>query len=232
MPAPAEANPNGTRRGRPLTGGKGKKKTLDGARSRDHEVVEAAVQLFFQKGYAATSIQDVADELGMLKGSLYYYIDGKESLLKRIFETSHQQVQEIAEKYRETDAPAFDRLCGFLREYALWYLNNIPRASLFAREWRHASDDLRSVMVEQRRYYDLVLRELIYATRQDHELDPSSEIAMIGNFIMSAVSSLPDWFQPAGARSAGEVADCYVKYSVRVLLGPKVSEVDNHEVMQ
>ena len=78
MSASSEVGSVGSvRRGRPPAGGKGrgKKKTLDGARSRDHEVVEAAVLLFFEKGYAATSIQDVADELGMLKGSLYYYIE-------------------------------------------------------------------------------------------------------------------------------------------------------------
>lgn len=213
---------NGRRgRGRPPATGKAKRKDLDGGRSRDKEVVAAAVRLFYSKGYAATSIQDIADELGLLKGSLYYYIDTKETLLRRIFETSHEQVQEIAEKYTASEEPALVRLRGFLNEYALWYLRNIPRASLFAREWRHAGDELRSVMLEQRRYYDHTLRALILAVSDEHDLGPMLDVSMISNFIMSAVSSVPDWFHPDGTRSAEEVASLYVDYATRVLMGGK-----------
>jgi AcrR family transcriptional regulator len=43
-------------------------------RRRRQEVLDAATQLFHERGYAASSIQDLADELGILKGSIYYYI--------------------------------------------------------------------------------------------------------------------------------------------------------------
>ncbi|MFC3244528.1 hypothetical protein ACFOJ6_22235 [Gordonia humi] len=84
-----------------------------------------------------------------------------------------------------------ERFRGFLREYALWYLRNIPRASLFAREWRHASDELRAVMLEQRKYYDHALRALILAVGDERRLEVADDASMISNFIMSAVSSLP-----------------------------------------
>ncbi len=43
--------------------------SLNGERARDGEVIEAAVKIFWEKGYANASVQDVADALGMLKGS-------------------------------------------------------------------------------------------------------------------------------------------------------------------
>ncbi|WP_169914528.1 TetR/AcrR family transcriptional regulator [Rhodococcoides yunnanense] len=181
-------------------------------------MVAAAVRLFYSKGYASTSMQDIADELGLLKGSLYYYIDTKETLLRRIFESSHDQVQVIAEKYKQSDAPAMDRFSGFLNEYTLWYLDNIPRASLFAREWRHAGDDLRAVMVEQRRYYDHTLRVLIVELAEDYDLGSSVDAPMMSNFIMSAVSSVPDWFHSTGSLTAAQVATRYVDYATRVVL--------------
>ena len=46
---------------------------------------------FHEKGYEATSIQDIADAVGILKGSLYYYITSKEDLLFEILEDVHQQ---------------------------------------------------------------------------------------------------------------------------------------------
>src|SRR5699024_4782023 len=81
-------------------------KPLDGKRSRDKEVVEAAVKLFHEQGYASTSVQDIAESLGMLKGSLYYYIDTKETLLKRIFETSHEHMLSETEQHRNSDQQA------------------------------------------------------------------------------------------------------------------------------
>lgn len=208
------------KRGRPAGSGKddGTRAPLDGKRSRDQEVVEAAIRLFSEKGYAATSVQDLADELGMLKGSLYYYIDTKETLLKRIFEDSHNEVSEIAERYRAEDGPALERLRAFLEEYALWYVTNLQRASLFAREWRYASDGLRILMTKQRKYYDEVLRDFIIAAQDAGEVRPDLDVKLATYFVMSAVSSLPDWFKPKGPQSAEHVVGEYARMAVALLV--------------
>jgi AcrR family transcriptional regulator len=208
------------KRGRPAGSGKdnGTRSPLDGKRSRDREVVEAAVRLFSEKGYASTSVQDLADELGMLKGSLYYYIDTKETLLKRIFEASHDEVSEIAERHRAGDAPPLERLRAFLEEYALWYATHLQRASLFAREWRYASDELRQVMTKQRKYYDEVLRHFILAAQETGEVRKDLDVRLATYFVMSAVSSLPDWFNPRGQQTAEHVAAEYARMAVALLV--------------
>ena len=53
-------------------------------RRREREVLDVAARLFHERGYADTSVQDIADELGILKGSLYHYIEVKEDLLFRL----------------------------------------------------------------------------------------------------------------------------------------------------
>lgn len=210
------------KRGRPAKSASenGARAPLDGRRSRDKEVLETAVRLFSEKGYASTSVQDVADALGMLKGSLYYYIDTKETLLRKIFETSHAEVQEIAERHRKEEGPHVERLAAFLKEYALWYLTNLQRASLFAREWRHASADLRAVMSEQRSYYDDVLREFIAQLKEQDQVNPGLDPTLATYFVMSAVSSLPDWFSPRGKQSGAEVAEQYSRMALTVLVKP------------
>ena len=64
------------------------------------EIVEAAGRLFAQQGFDGTSLQDIANEVGVLKGSLYHYITTKEDLLFRLFEEVHEQVQRIAEEVK------------------------------------------------------------------------------------------------------------------------------------
>ena len=190
---------------------------LDGRRPRDREVLETAIRLFYEKGYAATSIQDVANELGILKGSLYYYIDTKETLLRKIFEDSHEEVREIAERHRHGDEPAIDRIAAFLRDNAMWYLTNQQRASLFAREWRHATGELREVMAKQRKYYDQVLRELIQAAVEEGSARADIDVRLATYFVMSAVSSLPDWFNPRGRDKAETVASSYADMALQMI---------------
>src|SRR5215472_414178 len=55
-------------------------------RERAEEVYSAALRLFREKGYHATSMQDIAAAVGLYKGSLYHYIAGKEDLLVQVFE--------------------------------------------------------------------------------------------------------------------------------------------------
>src|SRR5579864_6419477 len=56
------------------------------SRQRGEEVYAAALRLFRQKGYHATSMQDIAAAVGLYKGSLYHYIGSKEDLLVEVFE--------------------------------------------------------------------------------------------------------------------------------------------------
>lgn len=190
---------------------------LDGRRPRDREVLETAIRLFYEKGYASTTMQDVANELGMLKGSLYYYVDTKETLLRKIFEDSHAEVQEIVERHRRGDEPAIERIAGFLRDNAVWYLTNQQRAGLFAREWRHATGELREVMAKQRKYYDQVLRDLIQTAIEEGSARPDLDVRLVTNFVMSAVASLPDWFNPRGRYKVETVADSYAEMGLQII---------------
>src|SRR6476646_2120443 len=59
-------------------------------------VIDAAEQVFLERGYQAASLKEIANRVGMLKGSLYYYIDTKEDLLFEIVRRAHQSGLEFA----------------------------------------------------------------------------------------------------------------------------------------
>jgi AcrR family transcriptional regulator len=69
------------------------------------ELIEVATDVFYAKGYDAASLQDIADRLGMFKGSLYYYIQSKEDLLYDVYRwfrtggefTAHQIGEQFAD---------------------------------------------------------------------------------------------------------------------------------------
>lgn len=189
--------------------------TLNGTRARDREVIEAAVSIFWEKGYANTSVQDVADALGMLKGSLYYYIDSKERLLEKIFDDSHAELRVIAEAATASGGSAADRTARFLFDYAMWTLTHLERAGLYSREWRYASDSLKASLAEQQRYYDRILRQLLVEGQHEGSISPDVDPRGASLFIWAAFTGLPDWYRPASKGEARKIAAMYVELARR-----------------
>ena len=93
----------------PLTTRKGRHQVA--RPSRWNEIVDAAATLFREKGFVATSLEDIAREVGMYKGSLYHYIKSKEDLLFAV-------VREPAERSSPTSASSAARTCRRRRRSA------------------------------------------------------------------------------------------------------------------
>src|SRR5215217_3230815 len=83
-------------------------------RRRQNEILEAAAQVFHEKGYESTSIQDIADAVGILKGSLYYYITSKEDLLYEILQDVHQAGIKNLELIDAVDGTALEKIRAFV----------------------------------------------------------------------------------------------------------------------
>jgi AcrR family transcriptional regulator len=188
-----------------------------GTRVRDAEVLRTAIDIFYRKGYSASSVQDVADALGMLKGSLYYYIESKEDLLRRIFEANHAEASEVVERIRGLDSTSIGRLAAFFVEYAVWYLVNVERATLYQREWRYVEGDLKKVVTGQRAYYDEFLIGLIEEATRDGFISPPSSARDGAYFILSAINGLPDWYHRDGSDSPSAVAEIYAVMALNAL---------------
>jgi len=79
--------------------------------TREGEILTAAARIFREKGYHGTSVQDIAEAVGLLKGSLYHYIRSKEQLLARLFEGSLGGTIVELETIAARDATATERRC-------------------------------------------------------------------------------------------------------------------------
>jgi hypothetical protein len=103
---------------------------------REREILDAAIELFHARGYAQTSIEDVAGAVGILKGSLYYYIDSKEDLLLRILEDVHEGVEAIIESVAaRSDLPPLGRLELYLREQVAFNARRINEIAVYHHEF-------------------------------------------------------------------------------------------------
>jgi AcrR family transcriptional regulator len=187
--------------------------------NRQAEVTEAAIEIFWQKGYRAASIQDVAEKVGVLKGSLYYYIESKEDLLWRIIEDVHHEWSEILEQAGELEAGPIERIHAFIKLHIEWYLRNMKEVSVFFREWQHLGGDRLRTVKERRRRYEQVIRELFAAAQEAGEVSSELNLQYASRFVLAAVNAVPDWYRPSGGDSPARVADAYADMTVGLLTG-------------
>ena len=190
-------------------------------RNRADDVIQAAVETFHDKGYSATSIQDVADRVGVLKGSLYHYIDSKEDLLARIFEESDRQSFALMEEMEALDVPAVDRLREFARLWSLWYLENVERASLYFNEWKHLTGERLAAVTQTRHEYEARVERMIRACKADGGADPDLDTHYACFFILSAINGLPIWYRRGGPDSAEHISEVYADMIVATVTGSK-----------
>lgn len=164
--------------------------TKEAGVNRDQEILEAAVAIFAEKGYAAASLQDVADAVGLMKGSLYHYIDSKESLLFRIFNEAHAQADLIIEAIEELNLAPGEKLREFTRRLSMFYVANRARASIYFIEWRHLTgDDAETVRLHQR-HFRLYVRQLITDAQEAGLTRKRLDVRVAAYFLLAAINGI------------------------------------------
>ncbi len=105
------------------------------AGSRLEEVLESAANFFFTKGFHATTIEDVARDVGMLKGSLYYYIKSKDELLYEILHKVIEQGDAYIAKQIDPEGDPVEQLKKALEAQIDYIIQNRVRVGLFLHEF-------------------------------------------------------------------------------------------------
>ncbi|MCW5907290.1 MAG: TetR family transcriptional regulator [Chitinophagales bacterium] len=101
------------------------------------EILKAAAKVFRTKGYHATRIQDVAEALDMQKGSLYYYIETKEDLLKGLVEDILEKSVELLGNIQDTTHSPSEKVKLCIESHLRLFHNNIDAFGVFITEDLH-----------------------------------------------------------------------------------------------
>jgi AcrR family transcriptional regulator len=172
--------------------------------SRRAELTRAAARLFARQGYHGTSVGDLAEALGLQKGSLYTHIDSKADLLWEICregaEAFHAGLDGIPE-----DAPAVDRIQAALRAHLRVVAAQHDIAVVFVREWRYLEGEPRELFVAERRRYEERVRALFREGREHGELRTDLDDSMAALLSLSAANWASTWLRPGS--DTDELAD-------------------------
>ena len=173
-----------------------------------------AARVFHEKGYDGASIQDLADALGMLKGSLYYYIDSKEDLLFDVLRSAHEDARANIALTDAHPGDALQRVRLFMRLHVLFNLRNLDRMGVFSNDFRSLRPDRRDEIRAYRNEYFAFAKRLIVDAQEARlacpDLDPTlTALAFIGmsNWVY-------EWYRPERGAAPEEIAESYADLAV------------------
>lgn len=184
------------------------------ALEREQEIYDVAAEILHKKGYAATTLQEIAAAVGLLKGSLYYYIDSKGDLLYRITRKIHDEAIANLEAAQAAPGPASARLHQLIEGHVLSFGRRFTSIRVFYTEYAALPPDRRrEIMAERRRYEDYV-GELLVEGKADGSFCPDLDVRIIGNAILTMVNTLYLWYRPGRDDSIEKVAAAYADYAL------------------
>jgi AcrR family transcriptional regulator len=192
-------------------------------RKRDEELLNAATRVFWQRGYPDATIHEVADAMGVLKGSLYHYIDSKEDLLFWIFDSCHAEASKIFRAVDDMEGPAIVRLEAFIRLFVEFYLLNMERVGLYFRQWRYLAGERREIVVRQRREYDRFISTLLRQAQDEGEVCRELDAKYMAFFVLGAVNGIMDWYSKTGSDQPGQIEAAYADMAVRMIRAGEIN---------
>jgi AcrR family transcriptional regulator len=171
---------------------------------RRSELTRAAARLFAEKGYHGTSIGDLADALGVQKGSLYHHIESKQDLLYETMRDGAAAFHAALDAIPE-EAAAVERIRLALRGHLRVVGEQLDVATVFVREWRYLEGEPRDEIVRERRRYEERFRGLFRDARELGELRADLDDATAALLALSAANWAYTWLRPGYATD--ELAD-------------------------
>ncbi|MBY6277091.1 TetR/AcrR family transcriptional regulator [Symbiobacterium thermophilum] len=177
-----------------------------GRNRRREAMLQAAIGLFSDKGYHATTVREIAQAVGILPGSLYAHMASKEDLL-------YEAVVQASERFREAVAPiaespghAGERLRQAMAAHIRVVAESPAAATVFLHEWRALSPQRRAMAVAHRRAYEELLARIIREGVESGVFRPVDE-KFVRLLVLSAVNWTYQWYRADGPLSPEQVAD-------------------------
>ena len=181
-------------------------------RRRRAEILHAALRAFREKGYYATTLDDIAESLGVRKTALYHYFPDKESILYECHRESLGEIARMIEEARSCCETPGERLAYLIREHVRIMTETLDGSPL-AFEVSALGPEHRAEVIAARDRYEKTLRELILEGVEGGEFRPvDPKIAVFA--ILGSINWIARWYRPEGTIHAPELGAQFADHLV------------------
>lgn len=165
-------------------------------------LLAVAVKVFNERGYEATSMEELSRKLGITKSAIYHHVSGKEELLRLAMDRALDGLFAVAEEAQAMDGRAIDRLEHVVRGSVGVLVDRLPFVTLLLRA--RGNTRIERAAVTRRKEFDRLVTDLVKQAEAEGDVRPDVDPAVTARLLFGMVNSLIEWYRP---RSGASIAD-------------------------
>ncbi|GAA4735577.1 TetR/AcrR family transcriptional regulator [Modestobacter marinus] len=171
-------------------------------------LLDTAVAVFIERGYEATSMDELAARLGVTKSAIYHHVPSKVELLRLALDRALNALFAVLDEPGALDGPAIDRLEHVVRGSVRVLATHLPFVTLLLRV--RGNSAVESEALGRRREFDRVVTDLVRLAEEEGDVRPDVDPAVTSRLLFGTVNSLTEWYRPGRGLDADALADALV----------------------
>lgn len=190
---------------------------------RRDQIFSEGARLFAERGYGRTSLQEVADALGVTRPALYYYYRSKEDLLFEVTSFVMDRVTADLREVAESGRTPLEKLREFIGRYVRFFVSHPHELTIMSTEVDSLGSARREAILDRQREYLGLVRSIVRDLLAEHpgtRLDETS----VAFALLGGMSWIFKWYDPAGRVPPEKLADDFTRLFTYGLQGPPHGE--------
>jgi AcrR family transcriptional regulator len=181
-------------------------------------LVESAIDLFYQRGYDATSVREIVESAGLTKGAFYHYLESKDHLLQLIHDQYFDRQLARLEELSQSDLTAREQLDAVIHDIVQGLETNDKTMSVFMRERRALSPEGFERLRAKRNTYQRRLVAVVEEGMANGEFRQAGDAKIITFGIIGMCAWGQEWFTPGESATVEQIAEWYSTLIMRGLV--------------
>ena len=179
-------------------------------------IKKVSIDLFFKKGYFATSISDIARGSGIQKASIYYHYASKEDLLYHILKSTMQDLTHTLKRSLEPAAGVEQRMRAAVCGHVRFHLERQKENFIANSELRGLTAEHYRDIVDVRDEYERIFQNLIREGAECSVFAPG-DVKILSYAILTLCTAGATWYNPGGRLTVDQIADIYENFIINGL---------------
>ncbi|AHH95464.1 AcrR family transcriptional regulator [Kutzneria viridogrisea] len=164
-----------------------------------------AVKVFNERGYEATSMEELSRKLGITKSAIYHHVSSKDELLRLAMDRALDGLFTVAEEAMALDGRAIHRLEHLVRGSVAVLADRLPFVTLLLRV--RGNTKVERAALARRKEFDRLVTDLVKQAEAEGDVRPDVDPAVTARLLFGLVNSLIEWYRPRGGTNPATLAN-------------------------
>jgi AcrR family transcriptional regulator len=185
--------------------------------ARREQILNGAARVFSKKGYHASTVDEIAKELGLTKASIYYYVSDKSDLLYQLYKRAMTMLLESQAAIMARPDPPDAKLAAMIEEYVRIVGGATAMYSVIVLREHHALPPRkRREIIAMRDQYEQAYQQCIQEGIEQGIFE-AQDVKMASYVVLGALNWIPNWYNPRGSLSKEQIGKMFAEQLVRGL---------------